>query len=179
MQIDSTRNYFELFGLPAGFEVDVSSLTERYRDLQRSVHPDRFTNATDRERRLSMQQASLINEAYQSLKEPLKRARYLLELAGVGIDDGSNTVMDTAFLMQQMELRETLDEVSDQPDPLAAIESFTAEVESMIKDLMSQLSSCFSDNSEEALNTAHGLSLQLQFLYRLREEAEEREEALL
>ena len=179
MQIDSTRNYFELFGLPAGFEIDVQALTERYRDLQRSVHPDRFTNATDRERRLSMQQASLINEAYQSLKEPLKRARYLLGLNGIDINDESNTIMDTTFLMQQMELRETLEELSGKSDPMTALEEFSAEVESMINDLISQLSSCFGDSSEDALNRAHGLSLQLQFLYRLREEVEEREEALL
>jgi len=179
MQIDSTRNYFELFGLPAGFEIDVQALTERYRDLQRSVHPDRFTNATDRERRLSMQQASLINEAYQSLKEPLKRARYLLSLNGVDINDESNTIMDTTFLMQQMELRETLEEIGSQPDPMVALEDFAAEVGSMIRDLISQLSTCFDDNSESALNKAHGLSLQLQFLYRLREEVEEHEEALL
>ncbi len=173
------RNYFELFALPVSFEVDISSLSERYQDLQRSAHPDKFTNATDRDRRLSMQQASMINEAYQVLKDPLKRAQYLLNLNNVDTHSESNTVMDTAFLMQQMELREALDDIMDASDPLASLESFSADIESQIRNLISQCQTCFSDNTEDSLKKAEGLTLQLQFLYRLREEAEDREEALL
>jgi len=173
------RNHFELFSLPVSFDVDSTSLSARYQDLQRSIHPDNFTNATDREKRLSMQQASVINEAYQSLKDPLKRAQYLLSLSGIDVKSDSNTVMDTAFLMQQMELREALDETMDASDPLAAVESFSADVVKRINDLISQLQACFSDNTAASMEQANGLTLQLQFLYRLREEAEDREEALL
>ena len=173
------RNHFELFSLPVSFDIDMTSLSGRYQDLQRSVHPDNFTNATDREKRLSMQHASTINEAYQSLKDPLKRAQYLLSLSGIDVKSDSNTVMDTAFLMQQMELREALDDTMDASDPLAAVESFSADVGSRIKALISQLQTHFSDNTEDSLKQAEALSLQLQFLYRLREEAEDREEALL
>jgi len=173
------RNYFELFALPTSFEIDLSSLSERYQDLQRSSHPDRFTNATDRERRLSMQQASIINEAYQVLKDPLKRAQYLLGLKGIDVSGESNTLMDTSFLMQQMELREALDDIMDVAEPLQALENFTADIEAQIKNLIQMLQSHFSNNTDESLSQAAGLSLQLQFLYRLRDEAEDREEALL
>ena len=173
------RNYFELFALPVSFDVDISSLSARYQDLQRSTHPDKFTNATDRERRLSMQQASIINEAYQTLKDPLKRAQYLLSLNNVDVNSESNTVMDTAFLMQQMELREALDDIMGASEPLTALETFSAGIEAQIRDLISQCQSCFSDNTPDSLKQAEVLTLQLQFLYRLREEAEDREEALL
>lgn len=178
MQVDLGKNYFELFGLPVSFEVDTSSLTERYRDLQRSVHPDRFANATDRERRLSMQQASLINEANRALKDPLQRARYLLSLHGVDIHDESNTVMDGMFLMEQMELREELDAITGKNDPLSALAEFIASIESRISERVQKLAGLFADINDEHLQQAHGLSLQLQFLYRLREEAESREESL-
>jgi molecular chaperone HscB len=179
MQVDLGKNYFELFGLPVSFEVDTSSLTERYRDLQRSVHPDRFANASDRERRLSMQQASLINEAHRALKDPLQRARYMLSLKGVDINDESNTVMDGTFLMEQMELREELDAIAGKGDPLSALTEFMASIESRIAERVQKLADLFSDESDENLQQAHKLSLQLQFLYRLREEAESREESLL
>jgi len=173
------RNYFELFAIPVSFDIDLSSLSKRYQDLQRSAHPDKFTNATDRERRLSMQQASMINEAYQALKDPLKRAQYLLSLNNIDVNSESNTAMDTAFLMQQMELREALDEIMDASDPLAALAVFTKDVETRISDLISKCQVCFSEMTEENISKVEGLTLQLQFLYRLREEAEDREEALL
>ncbi|MCK4744213.1 MAG: co-chaperone HscB [Sulfuriflexus sp.] len=173
------RNHFELFALPISFEIDKASLSARYQDLQRSVHPDKFTNATDREKRLSMQQASIINEAYQSLKDPLKRAQYLLSLKGIDVKSDSNTIMDTEFLMEQMELREALDDIMDASDPLASLEVFAGDVEARIKVLISQLQAQFAESSEDSLKQAEAASLRLQFLYRLREEAEDREEALL
>ena len=173
------RNHFELFSLPVSFVVDAASLSARYQDLQRSVHPDNFTSATDREKRLSMQQASLINEAYQTLKDPLKRAHYLLSMHGIDVNDESNTVMDTTFLMQQMELREALDDMMSATDPISELEKFLEDVGKRINKIISQLQTNFEDNSETSLREAGGLSLQLQFLYRLREEAEDREEALL
>jgi len=173
------RNHFELFALPVNFEIDLSSLSARYQDLQRSAHPDKFTNATDRERRISMQQASMINEAYQALKDPLKRAQYILSLNNIDTNSESNTVMDTEFLMQQMELREALDDIMGASDPLAELEKFSADIEAQICDLISQCQVCFSENTKDSLKKAEALTLQLQFLYRLREEADDREEALL
>jgi len=104
------QNHFELFNLPPRFAVDTAALDGAYRDVQSRVHPDRFVNATDAEKRVAMQWATRANEAYQTLKNPQKRARYLCELHGVDLQTESNTAMPMAFLMQQMEWREELAE---------------------------------------------------------------------
>ena len=105
--LDFSKNYFELFGLPVDYTVDRGDLSERYRELQRVVHPDRFASASEQERRLSMQGSTLINEAFQTLKDPMLRARYLLSLHGVDMETKDST-QDMEFLMEQMELREEL-----------------------------------------------------------------------
>ena len=110
------QNHFELFGLPARFEVDAAALDAAYRDVQGRVHPDRFVNATDAEKRVAMQWATRANEAYQTLKNPQKRAQYLCELNGVDLQTESNTAMPMAFLMQQMEWREALGEARAEKD---------------------------------------------------------------
>jgi molecular chaperone HscB len=102
------QNHFELFQLPQRFAVDASALDNAYRDVQSRVHPDKFVNATDAEKRVAMQWATRANEAYQTLKTPQKRAQYLCELNGVDLQTESNTAMPVAFLMQQMEWREAL-----------------------------------------------------------------------
>ena len=104
------QNHFELFNLAPRFAVDAATLDAAYRDVQSRVHPDRFVNATDAEKRVAMQWATRANEAYQTLKNPQKRARYLCELHGVDLQTESNTAMPMAFLMQQMEWREELAE---------------------------------------------------------------------
>ncbi len=104
------QNHFELFNLAPRFAVDTAALDGAYRDVQSRVHPDKFVNATDAEKRVAMQWATRANEAYQTLKNPQKRARYLCELHGVDLQTESNTAMPMAFLMQQMEWREALAE---------------------------------------------------------------------
>ena len=104
------QTHFELFGLPQHFNVDAAALDARYRELQREVHPDRFATASDTEKRLSMQMAVRVNEAYQTLKSPLRRARYLVELMGADIGAETNTAMPADFLAEQMEWREGLEE---------------------------------------------------------------------
>ncbi|TYQ21805.1 UNVERIFIED_ORG: molecular chaperone HscB [Zoogloea ramigera] len=102
------QNHFELFQLPQRYAVDAHALDNAYRDVQGRVHPDKFVNATDAETRVAMQWATRANEAYQTLKNPQKRAQYLCELHGVDLQTESNTAMPVAFLMQQMEWREAL-----------------------------------------------------------------------
>jgi molecular chaperone HscB len=102
------QNHFELFNLPQQFAVDAGALDSAYRDVQSRVHPDKFVNATDAEKRVAMQWATRANEAYQTLKNPQKRAQYMCELNGVDLQTESNTSMPMAFLMQQMEWREEL-----------------------------------------------------------------------
>lgn len=113
------HNHFELFNLPAKFEIDLPSLDAAYREVQGRVHPDRFVGASATEQRVAMQWATRANEAYQTLKNPLKRARYLVELNGIDLQTESNTAMPMDFLMQQMEWREALGEAKAGKDAKA------------------------------------------------------------
>ena len=106
--MDLTADFFSLFELPRSFRLSLSELDSRYRDIQAKVHPDRFVSAGDAERRLSMQWATHANEAYQTLKKPLERAKYLLHQSGHDIQAESNTAMPVDFLMEQMEWREAV-----------------------------------------------------------------------
>jgi molecular chaperone HscB len=111
---------FELFGLPERFGLDLSELSRRWRDLQARIHPDRFAADGAAAQRVSMQWSVRVNEAYARLKDPLRRAAYLCELRGVPIDAERNTTMPAAFLVQQMQWREALDE-ADGPAGLEAL----------------------------------------------------------
>src|SRR5580765_3338341 len=93
MTVNLNQNHFELFGLPVSFAVDTAALEARYHELQREVHPDRFAAASGAERRLSMQLATRVNEAYRTLKSPLKRAVYILQSRGVDPEFETNTAM--------------------------------------------------------------------------------------
>lgn len=108
MNLQSTD--FEIFDLPPQFAVDRAALDNRWKDLQREAHPDRFAASDAQAQRLAMQWSVRINEAYQRLKDPLRRAAYLCELNGVPVQAENNTAMPPAFLMQQMQWREELEE---------------------------------------------------------------------
>jgi molecular chaperone HscB len=101
---------FELLGLPRQFALDRSLLDARWKDLQRQAHPDKFAAQGAAAQRVAMQWSVRINEAYQRLKSPLKRAAYLCDLAGAHIDAENNTAMPAEFLIQQMQWREELEE---------------------------------------------------------------------
>lgn len=104
----SSMNYFETFDLPPTFALDAPTLSARYRHLQAAVHPDRFVNATDADKRAAMTRTVDINEAYTTLKDPVRRAMHLLSLVGVDGLDEKNTTMPADFLMEQIEWREAL-----------------------------------------------------------------------
>ena len=103
-------NDFELFDLPMAFALDRGALDARWKDLQREVHPDRHAAADAQTQRQAMQWSVRINEAYQRLKDPIKRAAYLCELRGAPIDAERNTAMPADFLQQQLVWREALDD---------------------------------------------------------------------
>ncbi|HLQ01015.1 MAG TPA: Fe-S protein assembly co-chaperone HscB [Burkholderiales bacterium] len=123
MTVNLNQNHFELFGLPARFAVDAVALEARYRELQREVHPDRFAAAPDAERRVSMQLATRVNEAYQTLKSPLKRAVHILQLRGVDPKFETNTAMPAGFLMEQMSWRERIEAGSEKPEALLQLQA--------------------------------------------------------
>jgi len=114
MQLDATD--FEIFDLPTTFAQDRAALDARWKDLLKEAHPDRFAAQGATAQRVAMQWAVRINEAYQRLKDPVRRAAYLCKLGGVNIDAEHNTAMPPAFLMQQMEWRERLDEAHEAAD---------------------------------------------------------------
>ena len=125
---------FELFGLAPRFGQDRAVIDARWKDLQREAHPDKFTLHGAAAQRLAMQWSVRINEAYQRLKDPLKRAAYLCELHGAPVNAESNTAMAADFLMQQMQWREQLDEAAG----TAELDQLMAEVSSARRDLLQQ-----------------------------------------
>jgi molecular chaperone HscB len=106
----NSSSHFDLFGFAPAFAIDAGKLEAAYRDLQARVHPDKFAQGTGADRRAAMQWAVRANEAYSALKDPLKRAMHLLELRGVEIGAETNTAMEPAFLMAQMEWRESVED---------------------------------------------------------------------
>jgi molecular chaperone HscB len=111
-----TRNHFELFNLAPAYSLDTERLEDSYKELQSLVHPDRYTQAADAERRASMQWTTRVNEAYSTLRDPVQRAKHILELHGVDVGFETNTQMPTDFLMQQLETREQLEEALQKKD---------------------------------------------------------------
>ena len=177
--ISLTQNYFELFSMRTSFDVDLTKLSENFRQLQQAVHPDRFANSSDQEKRLSVQRAAFINEAHQTLKSPQRRARYLIELQGVVFDDQANPVMSPMFLMQQIELREALSEVKSKADPEAALDKILAELKSSRIVVLDNLAQQLNEPENADLDKASQLMHELQFLDKLQSESEIIEEELM
>lgn len=176
--LDFSKNHFELFGLPTGYRIDAELLAERYRDLQHALHPDRYAASGDREKRLSMQASTRVNEAFHTLKDPLERARYLLSLHMGGAGGESDTTRDMAFLMEQMELREALSEVKGKPDPVAAVGAVLDRLLAQSADLIGQLEARLESPSAENMDAAQELVRKLQFVAKCRVEAENLEAEL-
>ena len=113
MSIDLKQDHFSLFGLPRSYAMDEAALEAAWHGLQSQVHPDRYAHLPDVDKRRAMQWATRVNEGFQTLKKPLARARYLLELAGVDVGAETNTAMSSEFLMEQMEWREAVEDARD------------------------------------------------------------------
>lgn len=164
--------------MPRSFDVDAGLLEKNYRTLQRRMHPDRFVNASDRERRISMQQAAQINEGYQVLRDPLKRGRYLLELQGRVHDDERNTTSDMEFLMEQIELREALAGVRGRGDPFPELGRIMDRIAADMDRLVDELRSLFGKGDAGSLDAAADTLSRMQFFRRLQQEAGELEAEL-
>lgn len=175
MHLDFGKNYFELFDLPLGFELDKEALSQRFRTMQSRFHPDRYAAAGDQERRLSVQSASLINEAFDTLKDPLKRARYLLTLKGVAFNDERETSSDPVFLMQQIELREALDKVRGHDEPWDELERVAQQIRQSEAALLRSFEASY---REDDLVQAKDAVLKIRFYVRLLEEVVRLEEHL-
>ncbi|BCM25671.1 Fe-S protein assembly co-chaperone HscB [Methyloradius palustris] len=172
---DSDLNYFELFNLPATFSVDSQLLDINYRKLQSEVHPDRFVTASSAERMKSMQMATLANDAYQTLKQPLSKARYLLKLAGIATDEENNTAMPADFLMLQMEWRETIEDARNAKD-IDALDNLLNEIAQNANTLQQTLKIALDETND--LELAADTVRKLSFIEKLREDVSQSIEKL-
>ena len=174
----NTQNYFEIFGVPEFYDLDLAELSSRFRKLQSAIHPDKYASASDMERRLSVQKSALINEAYLALKSPLERARYMLKLRGVDLSSDTSTAMAPDFLMQQMELREELEQVKRSQDPLSRLEEVTGKINKILDQQKQTVSKLFADKNSD-LDKIADYVRRMQFICKLRQEVELLEEELI
>lgn len=159
---------FELFGLPERFHVDPAVLDSQWKALQREAHPDRFAAQGAVAQRLSMQWSVRVNEAYQRLRHPVQRAAYLCERRGAPVNADRNTAMPPAFLVQQMEWREELEEAGS----AANLEALAERTSKARQEILAQISTLL-----DVQNDAQAAALQvraLMFVERFATEIEQR-----
>lgn len=166
---------FTLFGLPQRFALDRADLDQRWRELQAKVHPDRFAAEGGAAQRVAMQWSVRVNEAYGRLKNPLQRAAYLCELRGAPINAENNTAMPAAFLMQQMEWREALDDAGNVP----AVEALDDEVRQAEAGLMAELGTLLDAQGDAAAAQQAAQRVRaLMFVARFRDDIDRRLDSL-
>ena len=162
-------NDFELFQLPRRQQLDLAELDQRWKTLQRQVHPDRFVAQGAAAQRVAMQWSVRINEAYQRLKDPLKRAAYLCELGGVPVEAHSNTAMPADFLMQQMEWREALDDAED----AGALQALACEVQQASSDALQEVTAAI--DTQQDMLAAAALVRRMMFIQKFAQEVRQRQ----
>jgi molecular chaperone HscB len=172
--IVGTPCHFALFDLQPGFLVDLDLLATRYRELARGVHPDRFADASEREQRVALERSASLNDAYQTLKNAPKRARYLLALNG-GEVPLEVTVHDPDFLLQQMQWREELEDLQDEAD-LDGVAAFKRRLKTAQEELNESFAACWDDAAQR--EQAERLMRRMQFLDKLSYEVRQLEERL-
>ncbi len=167
---DFSQTYFELFGLNPVFDIDRARLQAEQQRLQATYHPDRYVNADDRDKRVSVQIASWVNQAYETLQDPVKRSRYLLEINGATIPDDSSTTSDTEFLMEQIDLREEVESCRHGEEPLRKCEQIEARLAQRADQLAAEFVTRFEARDlDEALLS----SQKMQFIQRIQHQLSE------
>lgn len=174
-EFDFGRDYFELFGISRGFNVDSRELDENYRTLQGIYHPDRYANKGPHERRLAVQASSWVNEGYQTLRDPARRARYLLELDGQSFNDERDTTADLEFLMRQMALREALEELNRAKGPMEDLDRLEEDLRNERSRVFDRFQTAYGSGE---LNEAKLMVMQMGFYARLIAEADRLAERL-
>nr|WP_210424688.1 iron-sulfur cluster co-chaperone HscB C-terminal domain-containing protein [Marichromatium bheemlicum] len=159
--LDAAKNHFELFGLPTSFAVDTNRLAERYRALSAQARADTA---------LAIPSPPQLDEAYRTLLDPLTRARYLLRLYGRELGRGRG---NAALLVEQIELREQLKQVSNPTRTALAVSSVLTELAEQSAVLAKELRTLFEDPSADNLELAHDLVHQLEFIALCRRDAEQ------
>jgi len=167
VDLNLQQNFFKLFGLHEQFRLENVPLEEQYRSLQTQVHPDKFAHLSEAEKRVSMQLATRVNEAYQTLRNPVRRARYLLSLHGVDTQEETNTSMPMSFLMEQMEWREAVEEAQQAAD-MSQLEKLEARLQKEVSHLHKLLEVKIDD--EHNYSAAAEAVRKLKFMEKLAEE---------
>lgn len=170
------QNHFQLFSLSESFELDLSVLAENYRQLQLEAHPDRFANAPEREKMRAVQLSSYLNEAYDTLKSTLRRAAYLLSLNDVDVEQVSQSDLGMDLLLEQINLREALDELPKDTTALPALENLKTEV--TVK-LASREQDFAGELQRREFGSAKKFFHEMQFLHKLLAEIDSGEERRL
>lgn len=161
-------NFFTLFDLPESLDVDKTKLSTTYQMLQQLTHPDKFSTGSEQEKRIALQKNSQVNDGYSVLKNPLTRAQHLLSLRGVDVRDEQHTMQDTAFLMQQMEWRESLEDAQNDEH---ALWQFHDDISQTIKTEYEHLSALFNDFAD--VDTIANAVRKLTFMYKFQEQVQQ------
>lgn len=170
------NNPFALFDLPVAFQVDSALLNERYLALQKSLHPDNFSAASAQEQRLAIQKSAEINDALRILKDPITRADSIIAInTGETENPEEKSNKDIGFLMQQMEWRETLENIENRKDT-DELSAFTKEIDQIRHAILSELSTAL---TEQQWDIARAITDKLRFIKKLQAEIERVEETLL
>lgn len=172
-------NYFQLFGIENSFDVDLQNLSSSYQALQKAVHPDKFAHASEQEQRIAVQKSAQINDAYQTLKNPLQRAEYILVERGVNMPNEQSSFSDTSFLMHQMELREMLEEIKFSDDVDSALFEAQQVLSTEFQQLSKIMQAQISENSEASNISACDNLRKLKFYQKLNIEVDRLEDSLL
>ena len=152
----ASDDYFRFLGLSQQFKIDLPALDQAYLAIQKEVHPDRHARGSETEQRLAMQMATFANTAFQTLKNPIQRGLYLCKLHGVDARLETNTAMPAAFLMKQMDWRESLDE---QAEDIVALEALMDEVAQAKQATLAEIAQALDDaqNYERGAELLRGL----------------------
>ncbi len=174
--MDLKQDYFQLFQLPVQYDVDLDALGRRFRQLQQELHPDRFAAAPSHEQRVAIQYSGRVNEAYATLRQPLSRALYLLQLEGMDGEQVAAQKIDGGFLIEQMELREKLESIHDLVDPEPVLDHLVTEIAADIAAHQREFAEAFAASE---LPAAAAACVKMQYLEKLLAEAERLETELL
>jgi molecular chaperone HscB len=155
-------NFFTLLQLPETFIIDLKKLDQNYQNLQKEIHPDRFASLADEAKIVSIKKAAEVNDAYQTLKSPIRRAEYLLHLYDIDIHDEKYTAVPQDFLMQQMEWREELETHKQNKE---ALEKLASGIQRNKNEIMSQLPEFFENKND--LSNAIRLTRELNFIEKI------------
>lgn len=161
------QNYFELFSLKVDFSINLTQLENLYQQQIAKFHPDKFVTQSEQKKIIALQNSSLINAAYATLKSPLKRATYLLELSNINAFDEKDTQMDEGFLLSQIEYREALEQLETDKN-IDEIEIFIAKMATLKQQYITNIATNFSENN---LAKIKNLVRELRFFQQLQADA--------